>query len=168
MIDLRRVCRAAPRQCLTLGTLSAVPGARKERRTAQTIRGAAHHDACQSLAKTPHQSQPAPPPSRGCTPPTRPRSGAAGCPDLEQARDALGLPANLVAEIDGRLRSQRKLLGQIVAVLCPPRCGGRTHPARWRGRGGDKNLPARLRAALPKRSWLQRLRRVGLEVLLPL
>jgi hypothetical protein len=31
-----------------------------------------------------------------------------------------------------------------------------------------KNLPARLLGALPKRSWRKRLRRVGLEVLLPL
>jgi hypothetical protein len=32
-------------------------------------------------------------------------------------------------------------------------------------RGWDKNWPARLRRALPKRSWLKRLRRLGLEVL---
>jgi hypothetical protein len=35
-------------------------------------------------------------------------------------------------------------------------------------RGWDKNLPARLLGALPKRSWIKRLRRLGLEVLLPL
>jgi hypothetical protein len=35
-------------------------------------------------------------------------------------------------------------------------------------RGWDKNLPARLLGALPKRSWLKRLRRLGLEVLVPL
>jgi hypothetical protein len=35
-------------------------------------------------------------------------------------------------------------------------------------RGWDKNLPSRLLGALPKRSWLKRLRRLGLEVLIPL
>jgi len=39
---------------------------------------------------------------------------------LEQALHALGLPANLVAEIEGRLRSQKKLLGKIVGVMFPP------------------------------------------------
>src|SRR5262244_812251 len=40
---------------------------------------------------------------------------------LEQALQDLGLPDNLVAEIEGRLRSQKKLLGKILAVMCPPR-----------------------------------------------
>jgi hypothetical protein len=35
-------------------------------------------------------------------------------------------------------------------------------------RGWDKNLPSRLLGALPKRSWLKRLRRLGVEVLAPL
>ena len=35
-------------------------------------------------------------------------------------------------------------------------------------RGWDKNLPSRLLGALPKRSWLKRLRRLGLEVLAPI
>jgi hypothetical protein len=37
-----------------------------------------------------------------------------------------------------------------------------------RGRGWDKQWPARLLGALPKRSWLKRLRRLGLDVLEPL
>ena len=36
---------------------------------------------------------------------------------LEQALDALGLPADLVAEIEGRLRSQQHLLGKICGVM---------------------------------------------------
>jgi hypothetical protein len=35
-------------------------------------------------------------------------------------------------------------------------------------RGWDKNLPSRLLGVLPKRSWLKRLRYLGLEVLVPL
>ena len=35
-------------------------------------------------------------------------------------------------------------------------------------RGWDKHWPSRLRGALPQRSWLKRLRRLGLEVLVPL
>src|SRR6266498_5990263 len=36
---------------------------------------------------------------------------------LHQALEALGLPDILVSEIEGRLRSQQKLLGKIVGVM---------------------------------------------------
>jgi hypothetical protein len=87
---------------------------------------------------------------------------------LEQALHALGLPEDLVAEIKGRLRSQHTLLGKIVGMMCPPLFGCRTNTELCRVRGWDKNLPSRLLGALPKRSWLKRLRRLGLEVLEPL
>jgi hypothetical protein len=87
---------------------------------------------------------------------------------LQQALDALGLPEDLVTEIAGRLRSQQKLLGKIVGMMCPPLFGCRTNSELCRVRGWDKNLPSRLLGALPKRSWLKRLRRLGLEVLAPL
>ncbi len=87
---------------------------------------------------------------------------------LEQALDALSLPEDLVTEIAGRLRSQQKLLGKICGVMCPPLFGCRTNAELCRVRGWDKNLPARLLGALPKRSWIKRLRRLGLEVLIPL
>jgi hypothetical protein len=87
---------------------------------------------------------------------------------LHHALEGLGLPENLLAEIEGRLRSQRKLLGKIVGVMFPPLFGCRTNTELCRVRGWDKNLPARLLGALPKRSWLKRLRSLGLEVLVPL
>jgi DDE family transposase len=87
---------------------------------------------------------------------------------LEQALHDLRLPEDLVAEIEGRIRSQQKLLGKIVGVMFPPLFGCRTNSELCRVRGWDKNLPARLLGALPKRSWLKRLRRLGLEVLIPL
>jgi hypothetical protein len=87
---------------------------------------------------------------------------------LQQALDDLGLPEDLVAEIEGRLRSQHKLLGKIVGVRCPPLFGCRTNGELCRVRGWDKNLPSRLLGALPKRSWIKRLRRLGLDVLVPL
>src|SRR5262249_51622420 len=87
---------------------------------------------------------------------------------LQQALDALELPKDLVTEIEGRLRSQQKLLGKIVGVMCPPLFGCRTTTELCRVRGWDKNLPTRLLGALPKRSWIKRLRRLGLEVLSPL
>jgi hypothetical protein len=87
---------------------------------------------------------------------------------LEQALHDLGLPKNLVAEIAGRLRSQQKLLGKIVGVMFPPLFGCRTNTELCRVRGWDKNLPSHLLGALPKRSWIKRLRRLGLEVLVPL
>src|SRR6266478_5696138 len=87
---------------------------------------------------------------------------------LQQALEALGLPEDLVAEIEGRLRSQHKLLGKIVGMMCPPLFGCRTNTELCRVRGWDKNLPSRLLSALPKRSWIKRLRRLGVEVLEPL
>jgi hypothetical protein len=87
---------------------------------------------------------------------------------LQQALDALGLPEDLVTEIEGRLRSQKKLLGKIVGVMFPPLFGCRTNAELCRVRGWDKNLPSRLLGALPKRSWSKRLRRLGMEVLVPL
>src|ERR671924_176287 len=87
---------------------------------------------------------------------------------LQQALDDVGLPEDLVTEIEGRLRSQQKLLGKIVGVMFPPLFGCRTNTELCRVRGWEKNLPARLLGALPKRSWLKRLRRLGLEVLVPL
>jgi hypothetical protein len=46
---------------------------------------------------------------------------------LQQALDDLGLPEDLVTEIEGRLRSQHKLLGKIFGVMCPPLFGCRTN-----------------------------------------
>src|SRR5215813_2353905 len=87
---------------------------------------------------------------------------------LQQALNDLGLPEDLVTEIEGRLRSQHKLLGKIVGIMCPPLFGCRTNTELCRVRGWEKNLPSHVLGALPKRSWLKRLRRLGLEVLIPL
>jgi len=87
---------------------------------------------------------------------------------LQQALADLRLPEDLVTELEGRLRSQHKLLGKIVGVMCPPLFGCRTNSELCRVRGWDKNLPSRLLGALPKRSWIKRLRRLGLVVLIPL
>ncbi len=87
---------------------------------------------------------------------------------LHQAIEALGLPENLVAEIEGRLGSQQKLLGKIIGVMFPTLFGCRTPSELCRVRGWDKHWPSRLLGALPKRSWLKRLRRLGLEVLAPI
>jgi hypothetical protein len=53
-------------------------------------------------------------------------------------------------------------------VMCPPLFGCRTNTELCRVRGWDKNLPSHLLGALLKRSWIKRLRRLGLEVLVPL
>jgi hypothetical protein len=84
---------------------------------------------------------------------------------LQQALDDLGLPEDLVTEIEGRLRRQHQLLGKIVGIMFPPLFGCRTNTELCRVRGWDKNLPTLLLGALPKRSWIKRLRRLGLEVL---
>ncbi len=87
---------------------------------------------------------------------------------LHQALQDLGLPKNLGAEIEGRLRSQQKLLGKLFGVMFPALFGCRTPSELCRVRGWDKHWPARMLGALPKRSWLKRLRRLGLDVLEPL
>jgi DDE superfamily endonuclease len=87
---------------------------------------------------------------------------------LHQTLEELGLPAALVVEIEGRLHSQQKLLGKIVGVMFPALFGCHTPSELCRVRGWDKNWPSRLLGVLPKRSWLKRLRRLGLEVLEPL
>jgi hypothetical protein len=87
---------------------------------------------------------------------------------VEQALHDLGLPEDLVTEIEERLRSQQKLLSKIVGVMFPSLFGCRTNTELCRVRGWDKNLPSRLLGALPKRSWIKRLQRLGLEVLVPL
>src|SRR2546425_3152553 len=87
---------------------------------------------------------------------------------LHQAVQELGLPEELVAEIEGRLCSQQKLLGKIIGVMFPTLFGCRTPSELCRVRGWDKHWPSRLLGALPKRSWLKRLRRLGLEILAPI
>ena len=62
---------------------------------------------------------------------------------LEQALQDLGLPDNVVAELEGRIRSQQKLLAKIVGVMCPPLFGCRTNTELCRVRGWDKNLVRR-------------------------
>jgi hypothetical protein len=87
---------------------------------------------------------------------------------LEQALHDLGIPEDLVTEIEGRLHSQQLLLGKICGVMFPSLFGCRTNTELCRVRGWDKNLPSHLLGALPKRSWIKRLQRLGLEVLVPL
>jgi hypothetical protein len=87
---------------------------------------------------------------------------------LHQALEELGLPETVVTEIEGRLRSQHKLLGKIVGMMFPALFGCCTPSELCRVRGWDKHWPSRLLGALPKRSWLKRLRRLGLEVLEPI
>ena len=87
---------------------------------------------------------------------------------LEQALHDLGLPENPVKEIEGRLRSQHQLLGKMLGVMFPALFGCRTPSEVCRVRGWDPHWPSRLLGALPHRSWLKRLRRLGLEVLAPI
>ncbi len=85
---------------------------------------------------------------------------------IHQALVDLGFPDTLVAEIEGRLQAQQQLLGKIVGIMFPTLFGCRAGYELTRVRGWNKNLPTRLLGALPKRSWLKRLRRLGLEILI--
>jgi hypothetical protein len=84
---------------------------------------------------------------------------------VHQALHDLGLPDDLVVEIEGRLRAQKKLLGKIFGRMFPTLFGCRSAHELTRTRGWDKNMPSRLLAALPKRSWLKRLRKLGHDIL---
>jgi hypothetical protein len=84
---------------------------------------------------------------------------------LHQALKDLDFPETLVAESEGRLRAQQKLLGTIVALMFPTLFGCRHGHELTRVRGWNKHIPSQLLGALPKRSWLKRLRRLGLEIL---
>jgi hypothetical protein len=84
---------------------------------------------------------------------------------LHQALHDLGLPDTFVIEIEGRWHAPKKLLGKIFGFMFPTLCGCGNAYELTRTRGWDTNLPARLLGALPKRSWLKRLRRLGQEVL---
>jgi DDE superfamily endonuclease len=85
---------------------------------------------------------------------------------IHQALEDLGFPDTLVAEIESRLQAQQQLLGKIVGIMFPTLFGARHPHELTRVRGWDKNVPRKLLSALPKRSWLKRLRRLGLEILL--
>jgi DDE superfamily endonuclease len=87
---------------------------------------------------------------------------------LRQALYDLGLPDNLVIEIEGRLRAQKKLLGKVFGLMFPTLFGCRSAYELTRVRGWDKNLPSRILGVLPKRSWLKRLRKLALDILVPL
>jgi hypothetical protein len=87
---------------------------------------------------------------------------------LRQARDALGVPKDLVIEIEGRLRAQKKRLGNLFARMFPTLFGGIHASALTRTRGWDTPLPSRLLGAWPKRAWLTRLRQLGHDVLVAL
>ena len=85
---------------------------------------------------------------------------------IHQALKDLDFPDTLVAEIEGRLQAQQKLLGKIVGLMFPTLFGCRHGHELTRVRGWTKNVPSRLLGALPTRLWLKRLRRLGLEILL--
>ena len=85
---------------------------------------------------------------------------------IHQALKDLDFPDPLVAEIEGRLQAQQKLLGKLVGLMFPTLFGCRHGHELARVRGWNKNVPSRLLGALPTRAWLKRLRRVGREILL--
>jgi hypothetical protein len=87
--------------------------------------------------------------------------------DIEALHHALldlGMPDALVAEIEGRLRRQQQLMGKLCALMFPTLFGSRSAHELTRVRGWDKHWPSRILGALPKRSWLKRLRKLGQDL----
>ena len=62
------------------------------------------------------------------------------------------------------MRTQNKLLGKLFALMFPTLFGCRSAHELTRTRGWDKNWPSRIRGALPKRSWIKRLRKLGQDI----
>jgi hypothetical protein len=87
---------------------------------------------------------------------------------LEQALIDVGLPETLVVEVEWRLQTLGKLLGKIFGVMFPTLFGCQTSYELTRVRGWDKNLPAKLLGALPKRKWVQQLQRRSQDLLVRL
>ena len=83
---------------------------------------------------------------------------------LHQTLQELGLPEELIHEIEARLRAQNKLISKIFAMMFPTLFGCSSYLELCRVRGWDKNWPSRILGCLPRRSWLKRLRRLGLGV----
>jgi hypothetical protein len=87
---------------------------------------------------------------------------------LKQALVDLGLPETLAAELEWRLNALGKLLGKLFGLMFPTAFGCRTTSELTRVRHWDKNLPAKLLGALPKRKWVKRLQRLGQDVVVRL
>jgi hypothetical protein len=67
-----------------------------------------------------------------------------------------------------QLRAQKKLLGKIFGLMFLTLFGCKSAYKLTCVRGWDKHLSLRLLSALPKRSWLKRLRKLARDVLVPL
>jgi hypothetical protein len=87
---------------------------------------------------------------------------------LEQAMVDLGLPEVLAADLEWRLKTLGKLLGNIFGLMFPTWFGCQSIAELTRVRRWDKNLPGKLLGALPKRKWVRRVQRVGQELLVQL
>jgi hypothetical protein len=87
---------------------------------------------------------------------------------LHQALHDLGLPDELVSEIEGRLRAQEKRLGKIFGLMFPTLFGCINAYELGRTRGWDTHLFSCIWGALPTRSWLKRLRKLAHDILVPL
>jgi hypothetical protein len=63
----------------------------------------------------------------------------------------------VAAEVQGRLKTGGKLLGQICGLLCPTVFGCRTHHELSRVRNWDQTLPGPILGARPTQTWLRQL-----------
>ena len=87
---------------------------------------------------------------------------------LHQALLDVGLSDHLVVEIERRLKAQKQLLSKVFGLMFPTLFGCTSAYELTRVRGWDKHLPSRVLGALPKRSWMKRLRKLGQDILVPL
>lgn len=84
---------------------------------------------------------------------------------LEQALRELGLEESVVKVIRDKLKTHRKLLGKIFAMMFPSFFGCSSYNELFRVRGWDKNLPGIILGALPKAKWIKLLRKLAQDVI---
>lgn len=85
--------------------------------------------------------------------------------DLERACNEIGLPEEVAKLIACKLKTQRKLLAKIFAMMFPPFFACTNYYELCRVLCWNKNLPTQILGKLPKKKWLELVSELGQDVL---
>jgi hypothetical protein len=84
--------------------------------------------------------------------------------NFERSLEDLGLERRLVQSLSRKIRIQGKLMRKVFAMMFPPLFGARSYQELGRILGWSRDLPGRILGALPKARWLEKLQRLGREI----
>lgn len=87
---------------------------------------------------------------------------------IEQAVRELGLEQTLAHSLERKFKAGHKLMSKIFGVMFPVFFGCETYSELCKVMGWDKNMPGRIFGAMPKRKWIEKLRKLGQDILDPL